>query len=24
MFIENDTWNGRMKNQVNHKYRTPR
>jgi len=24
VFIENDTWQGRMKNQVNHKYRTPR
>jgi hypothetical protein len=24
VFIENDTWQGRMKNQVNHKYRQPR
>lgn len=24
VFIENDTWQGRMKNQVNHKYRAPR
>ena len=23
-FIETDTWQGRLKNQVNHKYRTPR
>ncbi len=24
MFVENDTWQGRMVNRVNHKYRTPR
>ena len=24
VFIENDTWNNRPKNQVNHKYRAPR
>jgi len=24
VFVENDTWNGRMVNRVNHKYRAPR
>jgi len=24
VFVENDTWQGRLVNRVNHKYRTPR